>query len=296
MNPFIQIAHGVVGAAIITAILVFKWGFAEARHPLSFIGAGAIILASTYFLRVRFIRWGKRQTWLKYHQRFASLGLCLVLVHSTLRPFHWHSWLTLGLAMLNLGTGLSVALTQHRVRRYLLRCHLALAPLLIVAIVVHGWKQLDHDAFFPLTDVHDVACASCHTSDAVLFSIETFFEGELAREGNVSDDVQWQFSNHNVKLSSQATVSPVDKGERWRIDDRPNGRTYRVSSEDDRLNIYTENPYRANTCLTCHEHNTPEIQFAHEVHGVFSFNACLSCHQTEINGRLYGDKRANWDY
>ena len=77
MKVFIQIGHGIVGAAVISGLCIWQAGsFGEARHTLSIIGAIAIVIASLYILRSRWVRWGNRQTWLKYHQRLASLGLC----------------------------------------------------------------------------------------------------------------------------------------------------------------------------------------------------------------------------
>jgi hypothetical protein len=296
MNPFVQIAHGIVGAVAISLILILNSSFSEARHTLSLIGAVAVVIAGSYILRTRFIRWGGRQTWLKYHQRFASLGLCLVLIHSAAHPFHWHSWLTFGLALLNFATGLAVALTARGARRYLLRFHLALAPILLIAVVVHGRAQLDHDEFFPLTDAHKVHCAKCHTSEAILFTVDLYFADDLDRGESASEDLRWEFGNHDIALSEETTVSIKKSGNRWRIHDKLNQRQFEVTKDADRLSVHADTPYKAYTCLTCHAHNTPEIQSAHEIHGVFSYNACLSCHQTTIRGKPYGNRRANWEY
>jgi len=64
----------------------------------------------------------------------------------------------------------------------------------------------------------------------------------------------------------------------------------------DQLALYADSPYRSYTCITCHEHNTPELISAHELHGVKDFHRCLVCHQTEINGIRFGRQRVNWDY
>ena len=174
MKVFIQIGHGVIGAAVISGLCIYQAGsFGEARHTISIIGAIAIVIASLYLLRSRWIRWGNRQTWLKYHQRLASMGLCLVLYHSAFQPLAWHSWLTLLLALSNLGTGITVSLTARKTRQMLLRCYLILAPILLVSIVLHGQQKLEHDEFFPLTDVHDVPCARCHTPERLLFHVST---------------------------------------------------------------------------------------------------------------------------
>ena len=134
MKVFIQIGHGIVGAAVISGLCIYQAGsFGEARHTISIIGAIAIVIASLYLLRSRWIRWGNRQTWLKYHQRLASLGLCLVLYHSAFQPLARHSWLTFLLALSNLGTGIAVSLTARKTRQILLRCHLILAPILLVS-------------------------------------------------------------------------------------------------------------------------------------------------------------------
>ena len=143
MKVFIQIGHGVVGAAVISGLCIYQAGsFGEARHTISIIGAIAIVIASLYLLRSRWIRWGNRQTWLKYHQRLASLGLCLVLFHSAFQPLVWHSWLAFLLALSNLGTGVAVSLTARKTRRILLRCHLILAPILLVSIVFPRTRKI----------------------------------------------------------------------------------------------------------------------------------------------------------
>ena len=297
MNPFIQIAHGVIGATLIFLFFIFRSSFGEARHTLSIIGAIAIVIASSYILRTRLIRSGSRQVWLKYHQRFASLGLCLVFIHSAAQPLAWHSWLTFVLALLNLGTGIAVSLTARRTRRFLLRCHLALAPILLLGIVVHGRERLDHDEFFPLTEAHDIPCVKCHTSEPLLFSVDLRFQGDLDSEWSASENLQWEFGNQDVSLSQQTTISIKEEGKVWLITDESNRQKYRIQKDVDQLGIYVDSRYKAYTCLTCHIHNTPEIQFAHEIHGVTSsYNACLTCHQTAINGKKYGKRRANWDY
>ncbi|MCZ6681431.1 MAG: hypothetical protein O7E52_29810 [Candidatus Poribacteria bacterium] len=296
MSPFVQIAHGVIGAIIISLFFILRSSFGEARHTLSIIGAVAIVIASGYILRTRLIRWGRRQVWLRYHQRLASLGLCLVLIHSAAQPLAWHSWLTFSLALLNLGTGIAVSFTARRTRQILLRFHLALAPILLIGIVIHGREKLEHDAFFPLTEAHDIPCAKCHTSNGRLFSIDSRFQNDFDRGGSASEDLQWEFRMHNVSLSQHATISEKESGSRWLITDASNHQEYTVKKATNRLNIHTDLPYKAYTCLTCHVHNTPEIQFDHESHGVTSYNACLNCHQTVIDGEKYGERRANWDY
>ena len=231
MNPIIQIGHGVVGASLISGALIWKFGFGEIRHTLSIIGAISILVANLYFFRSRqIIKWGKRQTWLKYHQRFASLGLSLVFIHSAIQPHAWHSWTAFLLASANLGTGMTVSFTKGVIRKNILRIHSLLAPVLLISVILHGNRKLDHDDFLPLANEHDVACVKCHTL--------------------------------------------------------PTYKTY--------------------TCLLCHVHNTREIQFAHEVHGVIPYDPqpqdleniakCLDCHLTNINNREYGRRRANWDY
>ena len=296
MNAFIQIAQGVAGAILISLFFILRSSFGEARHTLSIIGAIILFIASGYILRTRLIRWGSRQVWLKYHQRLASLGLSLVLIHSAAQPLAWHSWLAFTLALLNLGTGIAVSLTAQRTRRILLRCHLALAPILLLTVVLHGREKLDHEEFFPLTEVHDVPCVKCHTSEALLFTIDPHFQSDLDSGGIVSENLQWEFNLHGTSLSRQTTISPKEGGSRWLVIDEKNEGEYTVKKVDDRLNVHTDAVYEAYTCLTCHVHNNPEIQEAHESHGVKSYNACLKCHQTVINGTKYGTRKANWEY
>ena len=297
MKVFVQIGHGVIGAAVISFLCIWQAGsFGEARHTISIIGAIAILIASLYLLRSRWIRWGNRQMWLKYHQRVASLGLCLVLFHSTFQPLAWHSWLTFLLALSNLGTGIAVSLTARKTRQTLLRFHLILAPILLVSIVFHGQAKLDHDEFFPLTDVHDLPCAKCHTSEPLLFHVDAMLKQELDTSETIPDDMLWWFLQHEIKISQTAKISIKEIGNVWTIDDKENRRSYHVKKTTEQLALYADTPYRSYTCITCHEHNTPEIISAHELHGVSDFHRCLVCHQTEIGGILYGRQRLNWDY
>ena len=297
MKVFVQIGHGVIGAAVISFLCIWQAGsFGEARHTISIIGAIAILIASLYLLRSRWIRWGNRQIWLKYHQRVASLGLCLVLFHSTFQPLAWHSWLTFLLALSNLGTGIAVSLTARKTRQTLLRCHLILAPILLISIVFHGQAKLDHDDFFPLTDVHDVPCAKCHTSEPLLFHVDVALKQELDTSETIPDDMLWWFLQHEIKIPQTAKISIKEVGNVWTIDDKENRRSYHVKKTTEQLALYADTPYRSYTCITCHEHNTPEIISAHELHGVSDFHRCLVCHQTEIGGILYGRQRLNWDY
>lgn len=297
MKVFVQIGHGIFGAAVISLLCIWQAGsYGEARHTISIIGAIAIIIASLYLLRSRWIRLGSRQIWLKYHQRIASLGLCLVLFHSAFQPLAWHSWLTLLLAMSNLGTGIAVSLTSRKVRQKLLKCHLILAPLLIVSIVFHGQAKLDHDDFFPLTDVHDVPCARCHTSEPLLFHVDATLQNDLETSDMIPEELHWWFGQHDVKVSQTARILSKQIGNAWTIKDDENRRSYGVEKTEERLALYADSPYRSYTCITCHEHNTPEIISAHELHGVADFHRCFVCHQTEINGVLYGRQRTNWEY
>ena len=297
MKVFVQIGHGVIGAAVISFLCIWQAGsFGEARHTISIIGAIAILIASLYLLRSRWIRWGNRQIWLKYHQRVASLGLCLVLFHSTFQPLAWHSWLTFLLALSNLGTGIAVSLTARKTRQTLLRFHLILAPILLISIVFHGQAKLDHDDFFPLTDAHDVPCAKCHTSEPLLFHVDVALKQELDTSETIPDDMLWWFLQHEIKIPQTAKISIKEVGNVWTIDDKENRRSYHVKKTTEQLALYADTPYRSYTCITCHEHNTPEIISAHELHGVSDFHRCLVCHQTEIGGILYGRQRLNWDY
>ena len=298
MKVFIQIGHGIVGAAVVSFFCIWRAGsFGEARHVISIIGAIAILIASLYLLRSRWIRWGNRQIWLKYHQRLASLGLCLVLFHSAFQPLAWHSWFTLLLALSNLGTGIAVSLTTRKTRQVMLRCHLILAPILLISIIFHGQAKLDHDDFFPLTDVHDVPCARCHTSEPLLFLVDaTTLQQELDTSETIPDDIQWWSSQHDIKVSQTSKVFIKEAGNVWTIADEENRRTYHVEKTADKLALYADLPYRSYTCITCHEHNTPELISVHEVHGVADFHRCLVCHQTEIDGTRYGRQRVDWDY
>ena len=297
MKVFIQIGHGIVGAAVISGLCIWQAGsFGEARHTLSIIGAIAIVIASLYLLRSRWIRWGNRQTWLRYHQRLASLGLCLVLLHSAFQPLAWHSWLTFLLALSNLGTGIAVSLTSRGARRILLRCHLILAPILLVSIVFHGQKKLEHDEFFPLTEVHDVPCARCHTPERLLFHVNTTFPQDLDTSDTVPEDLHWWLLQNERRVPTTAPISVKEPGNAWTVTDTKNKHTYHIRKVADQIAIYADSDYRSYTCLKCHVHNTEEIQLVHELHGVTEFHRCFVCHQTEIDGIIYGRQRFDWEY
>ena len=297
MKVFIQIGHGIVGAAVISGLCIWQAGsFGEARHTLSIIGAIAIVIASLYLLRSRWIRWGNRQTWLRYHQRLASLGLCLVLLHSAFQPLAWHSWLTFLLALSNLGTGIAVSLTSRGARRILLRCHLILAPILLVSIVFHGQKKLEHDEFFPLTEVHDVPCARCHTPERLLFHVNTTFPEDLDTSDTVPEDLHWWLLQNERRVPTTAPISVKEPGNAWTVTDTKNKHTYHIRKVADQIAIYADSDYRSYTCLKCHVHNTEEIQLVHELHGVTEFHRCFVCHQTEIDGIIYGRQRFDWEY
>ena len=297
MKVFIQIGHGIVGAAVISGLCIWQAGsFGEARHTLSIIGAIAIVIASLYLLRSRWIRWGNRQTWLRYHQRLASLGLCLVLLHSAFQPLAWHSWLTFLLALSNLGTGIAVSLTSRGARRILLRCHLILAPILLVSIVFHGQKKLEHDEFFPLTEVHDVPCARCHTPERLLFHVSTTLPQDLDTSDTVPEDLHWWLLQNERRVPTTAPISVKEPGNAWTVTDTKNKHTYHIRKVADQIAIYADSDYRSYTCLKCHVHNTEEIQLVHELHGVTEFHRCFICHQTEIDGITYGRQRFDWEY
>ena len=296
MQPFLHMAIGILAAVAVSLVFIFQSSFGDSRHMLSIIGAIAIVIASLYILRTRLFRWGNRSRLLKYHQGLASFGLCLVLVHSGIKPETWHSWLTFCLAWLNLGSGVAVSLTKARVRRILLRFHLALAPILLIAILVHGREKLEHDEFFPLTHEHDITCVKCHTPKPLVFLMDREFESEFTANENLSGNIQWEFEARGIPISQHATVATRREASEWLITDLNNRRKYIVKKESEGLNIYTDSVYRTYTCRTCHVHNTPEIQFAHEVHGVSVYDRCLDCHQTELSGVRYGKQRSDWEY
>ena len=297
MKVFIQIGHGIVGAAVISGLCIWQAGsFGEARHTISIIGAIVIVIASLYILRSRWVRWGNRQTWLKYHQRLASMGLCLVLYHSAFQPLVWHSWLTFILALSNLGTGVAVSLTARKTRQMLLRCHLILAPILLVSIVFHGQKKLEHDEFLPLTDAHDVPCARCHTPERFLFHVNTTLPQDLDTSDTIPEDLHWWFLQNERRVPTTAPIAIKERGNAWTVTDTEDGHTYHVRKVADQIAVYADSDYRSYTCLKCHVHNTEEIQLAHELHGVSDAQRCFVCHEAEIDGKNYGRQRFNWEY
>jgi len=219
-----------------------------------------------------------------------------VLLHSAFQPLVWHSWLTLLIALANLGTGVAVSLTVRKTRKVLLRCHLILAPILIVSIVFHGQQKLVHDEFFPLTDVHDVPCVRCHTSEPLLFRVESPLPQELDTSSTIPDDLQWWFLQHELRLPTTTAISIRDAGEAWTITNPEDGATYHARKVADKIAIYADSDYHSYTCLNCHEHNTDDIRLAHDLHGVMDFHRCFVCHQTEIDGTTYGRQRVDWEY
>ena len=296
MQPFMQMAIGVLAAVAVSLVFIFQSSFGDSRHTLSIIGAIAIVIASLYILRTRLFRWGNRSRLLKYHQGIASFGLCLVLIHSGVKPETWHSWLTFCLAWLNLGSGVAASLTKAKIRRILLRCHLVLAPILLIAVIVHGREKLEHDEFFPLTTEHDIPCAQCHTSKPLMFRMRGELESELDVDEDLSGNIQWEFEVRGIPISQHSTVAMKGEASKWLITDSNNQRKYVVKKEEEGLDIYSDSVYRTYTCRTCHVHNTEDIQFAHEVHGVSVYDRCLDCHQTELNGTRYGKQRSGWEY
>ena len=48
MQPFLQMAIGVLTAIAVSLVFVFQSSFGESRHTLSIIGAIAIVIASLY--------------------------------------------------------------------------------------------------------------------------------------------------------------------------------------------------------------------------------------------------------
>ena len=189
-----------------------------------------------------------------------------------------------------------MSLTGRRVRRVLLRCHLILAVVLLVSVVLHGQQRLDHDEFFPLADVHDVPCARCHTSSPLLFHVDGSVAEELDSSDVVPSDLHWWFGQHTDGVSETAPVTVKNSGTAWQVKDTDTGTRYDVRKAAERVAVYAENYYESHTCLTCHVHNTEEIQEAHELHGVEDYHRCLVCHQTVIDGQKYGKQRVNWDY
>ena len=219
-----------------------------------------------------------------------------MLYHSAFQPLVWHSWLTFLLALSNLGTGVAVSLTARKTRQILLRCHLILAPILLVSIAFHGQQKLEHDEFFPLTDVHDVPCARCHTPERLLFHVSTPLPQDLDTADTVPEDLHWWFLQNERRVPTDAPIAIKEKGNAWRVTDTEDGHTYHIRKVADQIAIYADTDYRSYTCLKCHVHNTEEIQLAHELHGVTEAHRCLICHQTEIDGTRYGRQRFDWKY
>ena len=160
----------------------------------------------------------------------------------------------------------------------------------------HGQQKLEHDEFFPLTEVHDVPCARCHTPERLLFHVSTTFPQDLDTSDTIPEDLHWWFLQNERRVPTTATIATKEPGNAWTVTDTEDGHTYPIRKVADQIAIYADNDYRSYTCLKCHVHNTEEIQLAHELHGVTEAHRCFICHQTEINGTLYGRQRFDWEY
>ena len=141
-----------------------------------------------------------------------------------------------------------------------------------------------------------VPCARCHTSEPLIFHADLALQQELGTSETIPDDLHWWLIQHDVRVSQTATVAIKEKGNTWMVTDTENNRTYSARKTGDKIVIYAGNFYWSYTCIKCHEHNTEEIQLAHELHGVADYHRGFVCHQTEIDGITYGRQRTNWDY
>lgn len=153
---------------ITLALLFFFVGlsfqsFGELRHALSIVSIITIALAAvTYFIRKRFLKWGRIAIWLRFHQGLAIFGITLALVHASFQLRSIPAMFNLSFLMLSTVTGLILSFLRTKIRRPICRLHLILAPVLGISVLVHGTLKLRHDKFFPLTNKHSVSCVICH--------------------------------------------------------------------------------------------------------------------------------------
>lgn len=153
------IALGLVGFG-------FLRGYEETRHMFSWVGGGGVLLAAGYLVRSRWIRWGRRDGWIRFHQAFALTGSGLILIHAAFRPYSWHAALALFLVLLAVGSGMWLNFRKGMERRQWRYVHLALMPLVLVGAGLHAYLRPQHDAYFPLkATYHQVTCGQCHVGD-----------------------------------------------------------------------------------------------------------------------------------
>ncbi|MHC4205548.1 MAG: pentapeptide repeat-containing protein [Planctomycetota bacterium] len=70
-----------------------------------------------------------------------------------------------------------------------------------------------------------------------LFSIDLAFLSHL-NEGDISKELRQEFVKNNVRLSENTSVLIAEKGSRWLINNKDDGKKYTIRKEEDKLDIY----------------------------------------------------------
>ena len=218
MKVFVQIGHGVIGAAVISFLCIWQAGsFGEARHTISIIGAYCYSHCKPLSPPKSMDTLGQSADVAQIPSagcipRFVSCAFPLRVPTACVA-----SWVNLSTCIVKFGHGnCRKPYCPGKRARLLLRFHLILAPILLISIVFHGQAKLDHDEFFPLTDAHDVPCAKCHTSEPLLFHVDVALKQELDTSETIPDDMLWWFLQHEIKIPQ--TAKNINQGSWQRLD------------------------------------------------------------------------------
>ena len=71
----------------------------------------------------------------------------------------------------------------------------------------------------------------------VVLSVELGFENDLDR-GEIPEDLRQRFVEDGVTLSTNAAIVVEETGNRWKLTDAVNGRTYDIRKEEDQLRVH----------------------------------------------------------
>ena len=162
----IPIHYAIPLVAIPLAVLWAQYGYGGVRHQLSWVGGILVLLAASYTLRIHWLKWGQRRTWLSFHRPLALTGAGLIVTHTALSPQSWHAQIALAAVALAAGSGVWANTRKGESRRRWRRFHFVAMPILLGSMILHGVLRPRHDAYFPLNAAyHQVTCSRCHNSD-----------------------------------------------------------------------------------------------------------------------------------
>ena len=83
----------------------------------------------------------------------------------------------------------------------------------------------------------DTILEGAHLCGALLFSVDSTFQGDLDK-GTIPKGLQQEFEDNEIQLANNATLLIQEKGTKYLI--LSNGKKYRISKEQEKLNIYTD--------------------------------------------------------